>query len=515
MPRINVLPQGVTIECPTGANLMEQLAAAGMMVDVPCGGRGMCGKCAVMVSGREALSCQYVVDSDVSVNLPGTTSEMQDILTFGHVPPFSRDAFEPGFFGIAIDIGTTTVACTLVNLSTGMPLESVSGLNEQSRYGADVLTRITYEIEKGDEAIGVLQRAIVSSIDAMICDLLERADAGGESVARVAIAANCTMMHLLLGEDARPLGRAPYMPRFMGSRRISARDLGLESISNAKVYCLPSVSAYVGADVVAGVRACEMAGADDVALLVDIGTNGEIVLSNRGVLSCCSCAAGPALEGMNISWGMQAAPGAVQDMTIGKESVELDVIGGGKPRGLCGSGILAAVRELVEWGLVKKNGAFVKLEEIPEGDFRKRLMRLNGKKREFVFGPEDCLLAVTQSDVRQVQLAKGAILSGFLALLNQAGLDLSDVDRVIVAGQFGAHLPAESLTGVGLLPASLSDRIVYVGNSSKSGAYMALLSKSVRDEMDELAQRISSVELADVPGYERLFAQCTLFEEGR
>lgn len=270
------------------------------------------------------------------------------------------------------------------------------------------------------------------------------------------------------------------------------------------------VSAFIGADIVAGAYVCELEKQNGNVLFIDIGTNGEIVLSQKGRLLCCSCAAGPALEGMNISCGMRAAEGAIEDVKITEHGVEVTCIDGKEPVGICGSGILAVLKELIRTGLVRKNGAFVKKENIPEEDYRYPMIRMNGKKREFLIceAPE---LVVTQGDIRQVQLAKGAILSGFLALLNKAGISMEELDKVMIAGQFGAHLPAESLTGTGILPKEVEDKIIYVGNSSKTGAYMTLLSEQVKEEMEGLAERMEYIELAETENYEKIFAESMRF----
>ena len=215
---------------------------------------------------------------------------------------------------------------------------------------------------------------------------------------------------------------------------------------------------------------------------------------------------------MNISCGMRAAEGAVEDVKITEQGVKLICIDKKEPVGICGSGILAAVKELVRTGIVKKNGAFIKKEKIAVDDYRYSIVRLNGKKREFLMceNPE---LVITQGDVRQVQLAKGAILSGFLALLNKAEIRMEELDKVMIAGQFGAHLPADSLTGTGILPKAVEDKIVYVGNSSKTGAYMTLMSENVKKEIEGLANRMEYMELAETENYERLFSESMIFPE--
>lgn len=413
-------------------------------------------------------------------------------------------------YGIAIDIGTTTVVTALIDMLTGKELADSSMINAQKHFGLDVLTRITYEMEHPKEGVQALKEAIVASINEMIADVCGQTGVKKEQIYEVSVGANCTMMHMLLGVDALSIGKSPYAPMFVKAKDIEAEEIGIHAARGARLYCLPSVSSYIGADIVAGAYVCELHKADENVLFIDIGTNGEIVFSDHGRLLSCSCAAGPALEGMNISSGMRAAEGAIEDVEIKEDGVKLKIIGNADPIGVCGSGILAVVKELVRTGLVRKDGAFIKLKNLEETDYRYPMIEMDGIKRQFKM-TED--LKITQGDVRQVQLAKGAILSGFYALLKKAGKEMSELDKVMIAGQFGAHLPADSLIGTGILPAEVKDKLVYVGNSSKTGAYMALLSGQVKREMEELAHHMDYMELGATEGYERLFADCLMFPE--
>ena len=425
-------------------------------------------------------------------------------------------------FGVAIDIGTTTVVCELVDMNTGKQLANSSMINAQKHFGLDVLTRITYEIENPKDGINKLQTAIVDSINDMIEDVCHKTGIEKKYIYEVSVGANCTMMHMLLGISAKTIGKSPYAPVFTGSRNILASEIGIKISKKGRLYCLPSVSSYIGADIVAGAYVCDLQHKKGNVLFIDIGTNGEIVLSKAGKLLSCSCAAGPALEGMNISSGMRASEGAIEDIEIINGSVNIKTIGNKEPVGICGSGILAAVRELVKSGIIKKEGAFIKKDKLPETDSRYDLIQLNGKKREFIVcdkstseknNHENEKILITQGDIRQVQLAKGAILSGFLALLRKAGISMSELDKVMIAGQFGAHLPADSLTGTGILPEEVGDKLEYVGNSSKAGAYMALMSSNVKKEMEELAVNMDYMELGAIEDYERLFSDCLIFPE--
>jgi uncharacterized 2Fe-2S/4Fe-4S cluster protein (DUF4445 family) len=539
--QVRIHPTGETVACRAGDNLLKTLVDAGIFIDNPCNGKGICGKCkvrilpdasrpsraqnAAAISDSERglltadeinsgvrLACFAETIGDMTIE-PLARERKHKVLTGGYMPGFVRDRRESGY-GVAVDIGTTTVVVALVDLKTGAELSGASMINAQKIYGLDVLTRITYEYENPDTGAGRLQSAIVNSVNRMIGEACKDGNVKLSEITEIDVAANCTMLHMFLGVDARPLGKAPYTPRFVKACTLPAKDIGIEAGTDASLYCLPSVSAYIGADIVAGVYVCELHKQTDNALFIDIGTNGEIALANRGRLLCCSCAAGPALEGMNIRSGMRAADGAIEDVEITPSGIKLATIGGEPPAGLCGSGILAAVRELLRTGVVKKQGAFAKQDSFSADDYRYKYMQTNGTKREFILNKDPEIL-VTQGDIRQVQLAKGAILSGVSALLRKAGISAADLDKVMIAGQFGAHLPVSSIVGTGILPAELKDKITYVGNSSKTGAYMALMSKQAKAEMEALAEHMEYMELAETENYERIFAESMAFPEWR
>ncbi|MDO5410712.1 MAG: ASKHA domain-containing protein, partial [Lachnospiraceae bacterium] len=484
-----------------------------------------------VIAGNPEQSTVTAGESELSAVMAGSVIALEKGDTCGEL------------YGICMDIGTTTVVVSLIHLADGAELATASRVNAQKELGLDVLSRISREMEDPDNGKKQLQSAIVQSVNEMIQEVCEKSGVKSCNIYEITVAANCTMMHMFLGIDARPIGKSPYSPIFTEAQTVSAEKIGLKAADCAEIYCLPSVSAYIGADIVAGAYVCQLQHAKDRVLFIDIGTNGEIVLSDGGRLLCCSCAAGPALEGMNISCGMRAAEGAIEDVQITETGVKLSVIGDEAraenadvgnslcPEGICGSGILAVVKELVRTGLVRKDGAFIKKEKLPEDDYRYPMLRMNGRKREFILtnqgGQEDVQniqnpdarlsagqpLFITQGDIRQVQLAKGAILSGFKALLKKAGISMEELDRILIAGQFGAHLPAESLTGTGILPKEVQDKLNYVGNSSKTGAYMALMSREVRSEMEKLAEQMEYMELGNTEGYERLFAECMMFPE--
>ena len=446
---------------------------------------------------------------DIDSMKPG---EYTAVLQGGKVIGLEHGDTSGRLFGVAIDIGTTTVVCSVVDMLTGEEIGNASEINAQKHFGLDVLTRITYEIENPEDGAEKLRKAIVGSINKMVRTVCEKYGISQDELYELTVGANCTMMHMLLGIDATPIGKAPFAPVFARAKDIRAADIGLRAAPGARLYCLPSVSAYIGADIVAGAYVCDLKHQNGNVMFIDIGTNGEIVLASSGKLLCCSCAAGPALEGMNISSGMRAAEGAIEDIGITEDGIVLKVIGDAEPSGICGSGILTVTKELLRTGIVRKNGAFVKADKFPADDYRSKYIAVDEQgKRSFRMTEGENPLYITQGDVRQVQLAKGAILSGFMALMRRAGIGMGDLDRVLIAGQFGAHLPAQSITGTGILPFEVEDRIEYVGNTSKTGAYMALMSQKVKRQMEELARDMDYLELGATDNYERLLSECLIF----
>ena len=510
MPTITILNNGKKIKCDYNSNLLQILLSEGFYIDNACNGKGTCGKCKVDIVGdttKTELSCLMNITEDITVKIL-QKEKTHKVLTKGYIPPFVKDSYDKGY-GIAVDIGTTTVVANLIELSSGKEIAEYASINAQKHFGLDVLTRISYEFENPD-GIKQLQKAIVDSINNMIVEMCKKTEIYASEITEIVISANCTMTHMLLGVDAKPIGKAPYKPVFLDAKYMVAKDIGIIANNETMLYCLPHVSGYIGADIVAGAYVCKLYEEKENVLFIDIGTNGEIVLASNGKLLSCSCAAGPALEGMNISSGMRAADGAIEDVVISEEGIKLSVIGDAKPEGLCGSGILSVLRELIKVGIIKSNGAFIKKEKLPEDDYRQKWIRLNGTKREFILSKNPEIL-ITQSDIRQVQLAKGALLSGFIALLEKAEIKINNLQKILIAGQFGAHLPADILTGVGILPKEVEDKISYVGNSSKAGAYIALMSKNARKEIEKLAQNIEYFELAETPDYERVFTQSLIF----
>lgn len=518
MAHVTIEERNIAWDAPEGASLYEQLARRGLM-EGPCGGHGRCGKCRVRVltpypaaaeeqrffTERELadgwrLACLHTVEGDMTIALPEARAA-GSVLSQGLHRTVETDG-EDGF-GVAVDIGTTTVAACLVRLSDGQRLADAACLNSQRAFGQDVITRIDYAMREG-EGLDRMQAAILSDLRMLTAELLEKAGLSPLDIRRYAVAANNVMTHIFGGKDPSSLAAYPFSPAFTGALKMGAAELGLAGAADAAVRCLPAVSSYVGGDITAGMLTCEIGKQSGNVLFLDIGTNGEMVLSREGTLYSCSCAAGPALEGMDIRCGMRAADGAIEDaQVVWREGVpgwRLQTIGGSAPQGLCGSGLLSAVTELVDCGAVNKTG---RLQLHP-------LVTADGPRRRCVLDKENGVL-LTQQDIRQVQLAKGAILAGVEILLQQAGLTASALDRVLVAGQFGAHLTPRSLVGAGLLPQEVREKIEYVGNTALTGAVLCLLSEKERHAAEALAGKVRYLELSAWPDYEKHLMQAMSF----
>ena len=494
MPELYLPQLGRTIKCERGRNLYELLAEEGL-IEAPCGGKGVCGKCRVLLDGAGVLSCCHTVERSAEILLPQAAG-VSEIVSDGYMKEF-RFVPKEGF-GAAIDIGTTTVVAALYDLSSGRELDTLSRLNSQKIYGQDVISRIRHAADEAD-GLAQLQQKITGDLNELTTGLLARNGIRAEQVSSVVIAGNTTMIHLLAGRDPSSLASAPYLPAFTGPLRFDAADIGL-GLTEASVLCLPAIASYVGGDMTAGMIACGIDSSGPLTLLLDIGTNGEIVLAGNDKIYCCSCAAGPALEGMNISCGTRASDGAIESVSITDGAVVCRTIRDRPAGGICGSGLISAISAMLREGVIAPNGRFAD---------HPLVSRSCGEKRVVLDAAHNIYL--TQKDIRQVQLAKGALLSGALTLLEASGHGEGDVSRVIVAGQFGAHLSAESITGCGILPKSWEQKITYAGNTSKSGAAICLLSPEEADRCESLAGEARYIELSVKEGYEALFIKCLRF----
>ena len=478
---VTFAPQGVRVSVEAGTTLLQAQVAAGLRPDAPCNGRGTCGKCRVVLDGREVLACQTVADRDMAVMLPAVHQEK--ILTTGSgvsVRPDGTDRYV-----MALDIGTTTLAAYLMDGRTGALLANASALNPQTQYGADVISRIQQAIEGGG---GPLRDCVREALASLTDRMAEQVGISPHEITAAAVAGNTAMHHLLLGIDPSPLVTPPYMPGVFEAMEVEAEKLLPVS---GKVRLLPNIAGFVGGDTVACMTAVRFDELEELTLLLDIGTNGEMVLGNRERRIACSTAAGPAFEGAKISCGMRGAEGAVDHVTLENGEITYHVIGGGKAAGLCGSGLLDLVAVLLETGRMDESGL------LEDGSFR-----LGGTG-----------LVLTQKDVREVQLAKAAIRAGVELLAQKLGRSVEDIRRVYLAGAFGNYLNPASACRIGMLPPCLEERIVPIGNAAGEGAKLCALSREAYAYSQALAKGTEFLELASLPQFQDRYVDALLFSE--
>ena len=403
--------------------------------------------------------------------------------------------------GAAIDIGTTTVSMVLVDLVSGKILAKGSSGNGQIRYGADVINRIIQSAKPGGKKL--LQDAIVKeTLNPILGNLCRSAGISAKSIVNLAIGANTTMNHLLVGVDADPVRMDPYIPSFFSWEGLKAGDLKLVANPLAPVIIAPNIGSYVGGDITAGTLATMMWDRDEMTLFIDLGTNGEIVFGNRDFLMSCACSAGPAFEGGDISCGMRATDGAIEAITIDKETLEptLTIVGeaGQKPVGICGSGIIDIIAELYRVKAINARGLFSR-------ENRRILRDHHGMGRYVVAFPEESEtgreVSINEVDIDNFIRAKGAIYSGIDTLLQSVDMTPDCIDRICVAGGIGSGINMKNAISIGMLPDVELEKYSYIGNSSLTGAYAMVVSNEANEKCHEVAANMTYLELSTYPGY--------------
>jgi uncharacterized 2Fe-2S/4Fe-4S cluster protein (DUF4445 family) len=403
--------------------------------------------------------------------------------------------------GLAVDLGTTKIAGYLVDLEDGRTLGAQGIMNPQIAYGEDVIARIARTRESPAEAAR-LQELAVQALNQLAIDLCAEVDAGPEEIVEAVVVGNTAMHHLFLRLPVEQLALSPYVPAVGEALDVKARDVGLRIAPGAYVHLLPNIAGFVGADHVAMLLATEAWQAEGMTLALDIGTNTEVCLVSDGEMTSVSCASGPAFEGAHITHGMRAASGSIEHLRLVNDRIEYQTIGGAPPVGLCGSGILDCLAQLYLAGVLDKGGRM--------GDHPR--VRVREGQREFVLVSEAerdgrAAITITQKDVRELQLAKGAIRTGIQVLLEESGHAEEDIERVIIAGAFGTYVDVASAVTIGMLPPLPLDRFRQVGNAAGMGAKLALISRSKRAEAQAVARRVGYIELAAAPRFARVFAQ--------
>ena len=443
--------------------LSELLIHGGFAVEHPCGGMGRCGKCTVTVDGNKELSCRYRITRDITVVLP----ENGEIQSESGVKLSENGSSEKC---LALDIGTTTLALALVNINDGSVSDIKKCTNPQRRFGADIMTRIDYCSKNG---VKELHNVLIPAVNKLISDI------GGESVGKMYVSGNATMLHTFLNENPSSMGVYPYTPVFLEARNVTASDIGI--CGAREITTLPSIAAFVGADIVGGLNYVKAPEKGRLSILIDLGTNAEIVLFDDKSSVCTAAAAGPCFEGANISSGMSALPGAVY--AYGKEGAK--VIGDGVAVGICGTGLVDVVAYLLTEEIMDETG-YMECEEFTvSGD-----------------------VTLTQNDIRQYQLAKSAIYSAVLTLMKMKSVDFADIEKVYISGGFSAEINIENAVATGLLPSEFTEKCVPVYNSSLLGTV------KFASRQNDLLPIISGAKYVDLSAdkyFSDLFIESMLF----
>jgi uncharacterized 2Fe-2S/4Fe-4S cluster protein (DUF4445 family) len=411
--------------------------------------------------------------------------------------------------GLAVDVGTTKVAAYFLDLESGEVLAVRGAMNPQISYGEDVISRIAYSNEN-DGGRETLQGRVVATLNGMIAEMCGEADVSLEQIVEAVIVGNTAMHHLLAGLPVRQLAMAPYVPAVGEALELPAGEIELDISPGAFIHLPPNIAGFIGADHVSMLLSTDIWQAENTVVALDIGTNTEITLAVNGRMLSCSCASGPAFEGAHIRDGMRAAPGAIERVQIKNGQSNIYTIGEKPPVGICGSGILDAVAELLKDGIIDHRGSF------QEGAPNVREW-MSTQHKEFLLVPSDDTghgkdIVVTQSDINEIQLAKGAIRAGLEILLEEVGGAAGDIDEFIIAGAFGTYLNVGSAMTVGMFPELPRERFRQVGNAAGTGAQQMLISAERRSVADEIPERVEYVELTTHAGFEKAFMKAMFFD---
>ena len=572
MPKIHILSDDNIIEAKEESVLLDVLRENGYFIEAPCNGMGTCKKCKVrIIDGTHedvVLSCQYKLKSDISLDFfdeakaenlltsdIDTFDASESVLTmkthsfedsrdadtswedeyekvFGHISynvlkntNFTkgvkhaiylnddviaiRDEGNDKIYAAAVDIGTTSVAISVLDISSARVVERASFVNPQISFGLDVLSRMSAAIDLKDN-LYKMQEQITKAIEENIVKIFNKHSLDIDSLYEVVFSANSVMMHILMGVDPTSLGEAPYKIVSYFNFEIDAKDIGMKLGRYTKAFTIASISSYVGADILSGVNHIDIESIDKNVMFMDIGTNTELVLKYKDHYYASSCAAGPALEGMNIEFGSRAELGAIENVffDLDSGSKNIVVIGKQRAKSICGSGVLAVIREALKVGLIDYRGRLVKLEDLDENDKRRAFLKdIDGKS---VIDLGD--VYITKKDIRNIQLSKSAILSGIVLLFKKLGMRAEEVDDLFIAGQFGYHLSKDMLLNTYFIPKIDEEKISYLKNTSLDGAISVVLSKKKRKNLLSLSKKIKFLELSYDDNYQKAFIDCSYFK---
>lgn len=562
------------IEVENESLLIDVIRKNGFKLETPCNSKGICGKCKVKIYGiksepkdeekkfltnaNERLACITKIEEDITVEF--LTNEKEDLKTINqgysievdinsrlqkkkfqnikkaeykcsmectsfnikdmdiikrigdlrkyqeedlYVVTFEDNIIDlfnenKNILGIALDIGTTGISAYLLDLENGNILNKASTLNPQTTFGGDVISRISFTMQE-ENGLDKLQEVIIEKINELIEELIGK-KFNRDDIYNLNVAANTTMLHILAGVNPESIAKAPYKATFLDKIDLRPKELNIKINPKGIITLLPSISSYVGADIVAGIVAIDISKYQSV-IFIDIGTNGEMVLLKDGKFYSTSTAAGPAFEGMNISCGMRAESGAIEKFELDENfNISYSTIEGFNARGICGSGLLDITSNLIKTGMLEPSGRFSK--NLPEN------IKEKFRDKKFYI-TED--IYISQKDIRQIQLAKGAIASGITMLLKEVDDSIENIEHAIIAGSFGYHLKEESIRTIGIIPNGFKGDIKFVGNSSVEGAKLSLLNQDKLLEMMEIKDRVEVVDLSSKDYFQKYFIEALNF----
>jgi uncharacterized 2Fe-2S/4Fe-4S cluster protein (DUF4445 family) len=558
-------PSGTTVRVPPGVTLFDAASWNGIAIDSTCGGHGTCKKCRIRIADGDVpagsldaraftpaelgdgwrLACRAQAECSLRIDVPplvtrpkaATVGVGRQVMraepgVLRRLPRVLRQSdfrvtavvvddllidVEPGDttadqHAIAFDLGTTTVVATLIDVTTGTPLAVRSMLNKQQPFGADVISRISATM-LDPNALERLRTLSAETLQELADEVCAEGGIASAQVYEVALAGNATMTAIALGIDPEPMGVAPFIMAAQSYPEMPAGELGLQLHPGARANVFPALGAYVGGDIVAGLLASGMTRDKRLRLFIDVGTNCEVALGSAEGLVCTAAPAGPAFEAAQIACGMRAAEGAIEVVRLCDDNIELGVIGEVEPIGICGSGLVDAVAELVRVGLLDRSGRFVAEEEA--GTIAPRLasrltVRSDGTRVFVLHGTEgdsDASVHLSQRDIRELQFAKAAIATGWQLLVEELGIPVKEIQQVLLAGSFGSYLSPASAVRIGLVPKVALPRIVSAGNVAGEGAKMALLSLQERHAAEAMLDQVRYIELSDRPDFNDRFVE--------
>jgi len=535
---LTLLPENRRIQIQKSQSILEALINAGVLLRADCGGKGKCGKCRIQISdehrnqvspptevetralGEKNLqtgirfACQVWASSDIAISIPAQTLLAPEVAQKGptlipSLKPVKEEApGTPEAFGIAIDLGTTTIAAYLCDLNRRKVVASVSMRNPQVIYGDDVMSRIT-AIYQHEKHLSKLQKMAANAIEWGVYSLCRSSEVDPDQLKEMVVVGNSTMIHLFAGEDPTSIGVYPYEPQFKEERSFSASEIGFSFSDTIHITTLPLISGFLGSDVVAAVLAADHEQWKDATMLIDVGTNGEVALLNQGIFSATSCATGPAFEGASIRHGMHAISGAIDavqiDTRTGKANcsvIQKNSASPRRPSGICGSGVVSAIAELYRAGLISADGRLLD-DRFPDVF----LTDDNDMPQYILVAAEQTqtnhAITLTQTDVRAIQLAKGALYTGIHLLCRETGI--SKPSRMLIAGAFGSYIDKQDALTIGLFPEMNLGDLNIIGNAAGAGAILTLFDEAYRQKALEMAQSTRVVDLARHPDFQEVF----------